>query len=62
MVDIPTIPSVTAAREYEQEYLRLQGPEMARRYEESIKRIHGEEHDGDRAGVGQLLVNATSGP
>jgi len=62
MVDIPTIPSVTAAREYEQEYLRLQGPEMARRYEESIKRIHGEAHDGDRAGVGQLLVNATSGP
>lgn len=62
MVDVPAIPSTAAARDYEQEYLRLQGPEMARRYEESLKRISGEGHDGDRVGVGQLLVNATSGP
>ena len=61
MVDVPALPSTAVAREYEQEYLRLQGPEMARRYEESIKRIHGEEHDGERAGVGQLLVDAASG-
>jgi predicted amidohydrolase len=62
MVDIPATPSTVAAREYEQEYLRLQGPEMARRYEESLKRIKGEQHDGERAGVGQLLVDATSAP
>ena len=61
MVDVPALPSTAVAREYEQEYLRLQGPEMARRYEESIKRIHGEEHDSERAGVGQLLVDAASG-
>jgi predicted amidohydrolase len=41
MVDIPAIPSTAAAREYEKEYLRLQGPEMARRYEDSLKRIQG---------------------
>ena len=60
MVDVPVLPSTAAAREYEQEYLRLQGPEMARRYDESIKRIRGEQHDGDRANYGQLLAETAS--
>jgi predicted amidohydrolase len=61
MVEVPALPSTAAAREYEQEYLRLQGPEMARRYGESIKRIRGEQHDGERASYGQLLVEAAVG-
>ena len=50
MVDVPALPSTAAARKYEQEYLRLQGPEMARRYEESLKRIRGDRHDINLAG------------
>mgnify|MGYP001432285658 CR=1 FL=1 len=61
MVEVPALPSTAVAREYEQEYLRLQGPEMARRYEESLKRIRGEQHEGDRASYGQLLVETAVG-
>jgi predicted amidohydrolase len=61
MVEVPALPSTAVSREYEQEYLRLQGPEMARRYEESLKRIRGEQHEGDRASYGQLLVETAVG-
>ena len=41
-IDIPAKPSSLEAREFEREYLVLQGPEMARRYEETLKQIKGE--------------------
>ena len=40
VVEIPTPPSQTAARSQEQEYMQLQGPNMAERYEKTIERIH----------------------
>ena len=39
VVEIPTPPSQTAARSHEQEYMRLQGPSMAERYEKTMERI-----------------------
>ncbi len=38
-VDIPAVPSTTAARSLEQEYLTLQGPEMQRRYRETMAKL-----------------------
>ncbi|MCY4436119.1 MAG: carbon-nitrogen hydrolase family protein [Chloroflexi bacterium] len=38
-VDIPAAPSTTAARSLEQEYLTLQGPEMQRRYRETMAKL-----------------------
>lgn len=38
-IEVPAAPSTPLAREYERRYLDLQGPEMARRYEKTMKRI-----------------------
>ena len=38
-IDVPAKPSSLVARELEREYLALQGPEMTRRYEETLKQI-----------------------
>ena len=38
-VDIPAVPSTAAARSLEQEYLTLQGPEMQRRYRETMAKL-----------------------
>jgi predicted amidohydrolase len=38
-VDIPTVASTTAARMLEQEYLERQGPEMERRYRETMAKL-----------------------
>lgn len=43
-IDVPTAVSTTAARDLEQEYLRRQGPEMDRRYRETMEKLKG---DGD---------------
>ena len=41
-IEVPAAPSTQAARAYEAEYIALQGPEMERRYEETLKRLRGE--------------------
>ncbi len=56
-VDVPVAPSTEAAREYEAEYMALQGPEMARRYAETIKRLRGEVSLTGLAATGQLIAN-----
>ena len=38
-IDVPTAVSTSAARDLEQEYLRRQGPEMDRRYRETMKKL-----------------------
>ena len=38
-IEVPAAPSTPLAREYERQYLDLQGPEMARRYEKTMERI-----------------------
>ena len=56
VVEVPAAPSVGAARAYESEYLKLQGPEMSRRYEETMKRLRGEETAVGRAARGELIA------
>ena len=56
VIDVPVVPSTDAAREHEREYMRLQGPEMERRYREWNKRLHGEENLTDVASVGGLIT------
>ena len=56
VVEAPAPPSAVAARAYETEYLKLQGPEMARRYEETLKRLRGEENTYERAARGELIA------
>jgi predicted amidohydrolase len=55
-VDVPVAPSTEAARAYEAEYLALQGPEMERRYAETMKRIRGEDSLTELAQKGQLIA------
>ena len=38
-IEVPVAPSTPLAREYERQYLDLQGPEMARRYQRTLDRI-----------------------
>lgn len=38
-IEVPAPPSTPHAREYERQYLDLQGPEMARRYQRTLDRI-----------------------
>ena len=38
-IEVPAAPSTPLAREYERQYLDLQGPEMARRYQRTLDRI-----------------------
>ena len=54
-VDVPVAPSTEAARAYEAEYMALQGPEMERRYAETIKRLKGEESLVELAERGKLI-------
>ena len=39
VVEVPTPPSQTAARSYEQEYMHLQGPKMDEQYRKTLKRV-----------------------
>lgn len=54
-IEVPAAPSTEAARAYEAEYLALQGPEMERRYEETLKRLRGEANAVELAQVGGLI-------
>ena len=56
IIDVPALPSPAAAREYEREYMGLQGPEMDRRYREWNKRLRGEENLVNHASVGGLTA------
>ena len=56
VVEVPASPSADAARAHERDYLKLQGPEMARRYEETMKRLRGEENAFALAARGELIV------
>ena len=56
VVDVPAPPSTAGARDYERQYLELQGPEMERRYRETMKRIRGEDHLFDLAAKGELIA------
>ena len=55
-IEVPAVPSTGAARGYEREYMKLQGPEMQRRYEETEKRLRGEESLVEEARVGGLIA------
>jgi len=39
VIDIPELPSEKVARQAEQEYLQLQGPEMEKRYQKTMERL-----------------------
>ena len=56
VIDIPESPSTEAARAFETEYMGLQGPEMARRYQETCKRLKGERNEVEKAQRGELIV------
>lgn len=56
VVEVPAPPSSEVARDYETEYMKLQGPEMARRHAETMKRLRGEENEVERAARGELIV------
>ena len=60
-IEVPAMPSTAAARAYEEEYLGLQGPEMERRYRETMKRLNGEENLVGRAEVGELIAEPSTG-
>lgn len=56
VIDVPVPPSTSAARSLESEYLRLQGPEMNRRFQETRNRLAGRENEVERAMRGELIV------
>ncbi len=56
-IDVPAIPSANAARTLESEYLKLQVPEMAQRFQETQKRLRGEENQNERASRGELIAD-----
>ena len=55
-IDIPEPASTEAARAFESEYMGLQGPEMAQRYQETCKRLRGQRNDVEKAQRGELIV------
>ena len=56
VIDIPAPASTEAARAMESEYMGLQGPEMAKRYQETCKRLRGERNEVEKAQRGELIV------
>lgn len=56
VIDIPEPPSTEAARAFETEYMGLQGPEMAQRFQETCKRLKGERNEVEKAQRGELVV------
>jgi hypothetical protein len=61
VVEVPAPPSPGAARAYETDYMKLQGPEMARRHAETMKRLRGEENEVERAARGELIAGGATG-
>ena len=59
-VDLPTPPSSAAARLAESEYLARQGPEAAKRYVETAKRLSGEDNLVEVAAHGGLVAEVAS--
>ena len=57
VIDIPEPVSTEAARGQEAEYMSLQGPELARRYQETCKRLRGERNEVEKAQRGELIVS-----
>ena len=57
VIDIPAPASTEAARVFESEYMGLQGPEMAQRYQETCKRLRGEQNKVKLAQKGELIVS-----
>lgn len=55
-IDVPATPSTAAARTLESEYLQLQVPEMAQRYQETQKCLRSEENQMERASKGELIA------
>ena len=62
IVDVPQTPSMAAARALEAEYLALQGPEMSRRYSETVKRLKGEPNLTHLAARGALIASEPEHP
>ena len=56
VVDVPALPSVSSARALEEEYLRLQGPEMERRYQRTRERLAIEPDAEEHATEGRLAA------
>ena len=56
LIDVPATPSLDAARAYESEYVRRQGQEMDRRYQETMKRINGKPNLTAKAAKGDLIA------
>lgn len=55
-IDVPAPATTEAARAYEREYLALQGPEMERRYRETLKELRGEPSLSELARKGDLIA------
>lgn len=54
-VEIPSPPSRARARKLERQYQQSQGPELALRYQETLKRLRGESNHVAKAAKGELL-------
>ena len=57
VIDIPAPVSTEAARAFEAEYMQLQGPELAQRYQETCKRLRGDRNEVEKAQRGELIVS-----
>ena len=57
IIDIPAPVSTKAARAFESEYMEFQGPEMSQRYQETYKRLRGEQNEVERTQRGELIVS-----
>ncbi len=56
VVEVPALPSTSAARASEREYQEGQGREMEIRYQETLKRLRGESNLVERAAKGELIA------
>jgi predicted amidohydrolase len=56
VVDMPAVPSTYMSRRNEARYLEKQGPEMARRYQETVKRLKGQANLVGLAARGELIA------
>ena len=61
VVDLPAVPSTYLSRRNEARYLERQGPEMERRYQETVKRLNGQANLAELAARGELLVDRSRG-
>jgi predicted amidohydrolase len=61
VVDLPAVPSTYLSRRNEARYLERQGPEMERRYRETVKRLNGQANLAELAARGELIAERSRG-